>query len=145
MNSENCSWPSFSPVSTQNLKCHPTWKLCPSKKWTTFILVEFEVFRWNLENATKVPEWQGVTRGLTRVQARVWPSFVHKIVLTWLGVSLALSKVIKHLRSYMFSHNCKSSVRRPLSSSISVWSFWSLLNLPQSWPSLSLPSTPCVL
>jgi hypothetical protein len=100
MNSENCSWPSFSPFSAQNWKCHPTWKLCPSKNWTTFILVEFEVFRLNLENAAKVAEWQGVTRGLTRVLARVWRSFVHKSVLTWLGLSLALSKVIKHLRCY---------------------------------------------
>jgi hypothetical protein len=49
-------WPSFSSFSTQNLKCQSTWKLCPSKNWTTFILGYFEVFRWNLENATKVPE-----------------------------------------------------------------------------------------
>jgi hypothetical protein len=87
-----------SPFFAQNLKCYPTWKLCPSKNWTTFILVEFEVFRWNSENAAKVLEGQGVTRGLTRILARVWPSFVHKSVLTWLGVSLALSKVIKHPR-----------------------------------------------
>jgi hypothetical protein len=29
--------------------------LCPSKKYTTFVLVEFEVFRENLENTAKVP------------------------------------------------------------------------------------------
>jgi hypothetical protein len=29
--------------------------LCPSTKYTTFVLGEFEVFRENLENAAKVP------------------------------------------------------------------------------------------
>jgi hypothetical protein len=34
----------------------PKAKLCPSKNWTTFILGEFVVFRWNVENEAKVPE-----------------------------------------------------------------------------------------
>jgi hypothetical protein len=29
--------------------------LCPSTKYTTFVLEEFEVFRENLENVAKVP------------------------------------------------------------------------------------------
>jgi hypothetical protein len=29
--------------------------MCPSTKYTTFVLGEFEVFRENLENAAKVP------------------------------------------------------------------------------------------
>jgi hypothetical protein len=49
-------WASFSCFSTQNLKCQSTWKLCPSTSWTAFIKVDFEVFRWNLENAAKVPK-----------------------------------------------------------------------------------------
>jgi hypothetical protein len=35
----------FSLISTQNLKCQSTRKLCPSTRWTTFIKVDFEVFR----------------------------------------------------------------------------------------------------
>jgi hypothetical protein len=49
-------WASFKCISTQNLKCQSTGKLCPSISWTTFIKVDFEVFRWNLENAAKVPK-----------------------------------------------------------------------------------------
>jgi hypothetical protein len=30
--------------------------LCPSTRWTTFIKVDFEVFRRILENAAKVPD-----------------------------------------------------------------------------------------
>jgi hypothetical protein len=37
--------------------------LCPSRKYTTFVLGEFEVFRENLENAAKVPaDIDGSTR-----------------------------------------------------------------------------------
>jgi hypothetical protein len=37
--------------------------VCPSIKYTTFVLGEFEVFRENLENATKVPvDIDGSTR-----------------------------------------------------------------------------------
>jgi hypothetical protein len=46
-------------------------KVVSLENCTTFILVEFEVFRRNLENAAKVPEEQGMTRGLTRVLASV--------------------------------------------------------------------------
>jgi hypothetical protein len=49
-------WAKFSPFSTQNFQCQSTWKLCPSTNWTTLIKVDFQVFRWNLENAAKVPE-----------------------------------------------------------------------------------------
>jgi hypothetical protein len=38
-------------------------KMCPSTKYTTFVLGEFEVFRENLENAAKVPaDKDGSTR-----------------------------------------------------------------------------------
>jgi hypothetical protein len=83
MNSENCSWSSFSPFSAQNLKFHLTWKLCSSKNWTTFILVEFEVFRWNLENAAKVPEDIHRRQWLSRVWPCLWPKVDHGCVLTW--------------------------------------------------------------
>jgi hypothetical protein len=49
-------WAGFSCFSTQNLRCQSTWKLCPSTSWTTFLKIDFEVFRWNLENAAKVPK-----------------------------------------------------------------------------------------
>jgi hypothetical protein len=39
-----CRLTTFSLISTQNLKCQSTEKLCPSTNWTTFILVDFEVF-----------------------------------------------------------------------------------------------------
>jgi hypothetical protein len=39
--------------------------LCPSTKYTTFVLGEFEVFRRKLENAAKVPADTG---GSTRVK-----------------------------------------------------------------------------
>jgi hypothetical protein len=77
------SWPSFSPFSTQNLKCHPTWNLCPSKNWTTFILGDFGVFRWNLENAAKVPEDIQRHQGFSGVLPCFWPRVDHKCVLTW--------------------------------------------------------------
>jgi hypothetical protein len=37
--------------------------LCPSTKYTTFVLGEFEVFRGNLENAAKVPADIGGQKG----------------------------------------------------------------------------------
>jgi hypothetical protein len=43
--------------SIQNWKCQPKDDLCPTKFCTTFILVEFWVFRQKLENAAKVLEW----------------------------------------------------------------------------------------
>jgi hypothetical protein len=84
------SWPSFPPSSTQNLKCHSTWKLCRSKNWTTFLLREFEVFRWNLENTAKVPEDIQWHQSLSGVWPCLWPKFVHKCVLTWSRGSLGL-------------------------------------------------------
>jgi hypothetical protein len=37
--------------------------MCPSTKYTTFVLGEFEVFRGNLENAVKDPaDMDGSTR-----------------------------------------------------------------------------------
>jgi hypothetical protein len=90
MNSKSCSWASFSPFSTQNLTCHPKAKLCPSKNWTTYILGDFEVFRWNLENAAKVLEEVQRQRGLTGVLTKSWPQVgvdLIKRVITdcWLG------------------------------------------------------------
>jgi hypothetical protein len=38
--------------------------LCSKKKYTTFILGEFEVFRENLENAAKVPADTGRSKGV---------------------------------------------------------------------------------
>jgi hypothetical protein len=69
----------FSRISTPNFQCHSTWKLCPSTKYTTFTLGEFEVFRWNLENAAKVLgdiegqrvfNWLGFWPRLTKVDQR---------------------------------------------------------------------------
>jgi Pyruvate/2-oxoacid:ferredoxin oxidoreductase delta subunit len=34
-------WASFSPFSTQNLKCQSTWMFCPSTSWTTSIKIDF--------------------------------------------------------------------------------------------------------
>jgi hypothetical protein len=62
LNVSLCSWTvdadlgaSFSSFCTKNFKCQSTWKLCPSTRWRTFIKVDFQVFRWILENAAKVP------------------------------------------------------------------------------------------
>jgi hypothetical protein len=38
--------------------------LCPSPKYTTFVLGEFEVFRRNLENVAKVPVDTGGSKGV---------------------------------------------------------------------------------
>jgi hypothetical protein len=46
----------FCTFSTQNLKCHPEDEMCPWKFCTIFILVDFLVFRQNLENVSKVPD-----------------------------------------------------------------------------------------
>jgi hypothetical protein len=99
MNSKFFSWPSLSPFSTQNLKCHSTWKLCPSKNWTTFILGDFEVFRWNLQNAAKVPEdvqrhW-GFRWGLTMPFTKV----DHNWVLTWSRGSLEIVGEVFEVRT----------------------------------------------
>jgi hypothetical protein len=80
----------FSPISTSNYKCHPTWKLCPWKNWTTFILRDFEVFRRNLENMAKLPEDVQRHKGLSRVWPCLWPRFDHKCVLTWSRGSLGI-------------------------------------------------------
>jgi hypothetical protein len=77
------SWPSFPPFSTQKLKCHSTWKLCPSKNWTTFILVDFEVFRWNLENAATAPEDVQRHQCFSGVWPWFWPRVDYKCVFTW--------------------------------------------------------------
>jgi hypothetical protein len=63
----------FSHIYTPNIKCHSSWKLCPLTNCTTFILGEFEVFRWNLENAAKVLGDIGGSKGLSGVLTRVWP------------------------------------------------------------------------
>jgi hypothetical protein len=84
------SWPCFSPFSTQNLKRHPTWKLCISKNWKTFILGDFEVFRWNLENVAKVPEDIQGHYSLGRVWPWLWPRVGHTRVSTWSMESLGL-------------------------------------------------------
>jgi hypothetical protein len=41
--------------------------LCPSTKYTTFTLGDFEVFRENLENTTKVPADTGGSKGVQGV------------------------------------------------------------------------------
>jgi hypothetical protein len=76
------SWPSYAFFSTQNLKCQWTWMLCPSKNWTAFILGDFEVFRWNLENAAKVPEDVQRHQVFSGVWPCLWPRVDHKCVLT---------------------------------------------------------------
>jgi hypothetical protein len=77
------SWPSFSPFSAQNLKCQSTRKLCPSTRWTTFIKVDFEVFRWNLENAAKVPDDIHRRQFLSGVWPCLWPRVDHGCAKTW--------------------------------------------------------------
>jgi hypothetical protein len=77
------SWSRFSSFFTQNLKCHSTWELCFSTNWTTFILVDFEVFMWNLENVAKVLEDIHWRQGLSRVRLCLWPRVDHKGMLTW--------------------------------------------------------------
>jgi hypothetical protein len=131
MNSKNWSWPSFSPFSTPNLQCHPKAKLCPSKNYTTFILGDFGVFRWNSENAAKVPEGVQRHRGLTGFLTKGWPQvgfdLIKRIIrdcwlgfrgddpggprfdpcqqcLTWLIRPLALMMLIKNLGR----HSCAS-------------------------------------
>jgi hypothetical protein len=64
-------------TSTQNLKCQYTWKLCPSTRWTTFIKVDFEVFRWILENAAKVPDDIRRRQFLSGVWPCLWPRVDH--------------------------------------------------------------------
>jgi hypothetical protein len=64
-------------------KCHSTRKLCSSKNWTTFILVDFEVFGWNLGNAAKVPEDIHRRQGFSGVWPCLWPRVDHRGVLTW--------------------------------------------------------------
>jgi hypothetical protein len=95
------SWPSFPPFSTQKLKCHSTRKLCPSKNWTTFILVDFEVFRWNLENAAKVPEDVHRHQGFSWVWPCLWPKFDHKGVLTWSRGSLGVVGSVFEVMAYV--------------------------------------------
>jgi hypothetical protein len=67
----------FSRISTPNLKCHSTWKLCSSTKYTTFTLEEFEVFRWNLENVAKVLGDIRGSKGVQRVWLGFWPNLDH--------------------------------------------------------------------
>jgi hypothetical protein len=47
-------WPSFLAICTQNLQCCQLWKFCPSKRRKTFILADFAVLKWILENEAKV-------------------------------------------------------------------------------------------
>jgi hypothetical protein len=65
------------------LKCHSTQKLSPSTSWTTFIKVDFEVFRWNLENAGKVPEGTHQRQVLSGVWPCLWPRLTTGVC--WLG------------------------------------------------------------
>jgi hypothetical protein len=87
-------WPSFCTSSTQNLKCRQLWKVCPSKRQTTFVLADFLVCRWILENAAKIPEKvlgrQGFNWGLTMHLIKVWPKVrvdLIKMIISgcWLG------------------------------------------------------------
>jgi hypothetical protein len=73
----------FSPISTPNQQCHSTWKVCPSTKYTTFVLGEFEVFRENLENAAKVPADMG---GSIRSQG-----FLSEVLTKWTLVDQKVS------------------------------------------------------
>jgi hypothetical protein len=56
-------WASFSPFSTQNLKCPSTWKLCPSTSWTTFIKVDFKCLGEFWRTQKKFRKTSRVTRG----------------------------------------------------------------------------------
>jgi hypothetical protein len=56
--------------------------LCSSTNWTTFILVDFEVFRWNLENAAKVLKDIHRCQGLSGIWPCLWPRIDHHGVLT---------------------------------------------------------------
>jgi hypothetical protein len=67
----------FSRISTLNLECHSTWNLCPSTKYTTFTFGEFEVFRWNLENAAKVLGDIRGSKGVQGVWLGFWPNLDH--------------------------------------------------------------------
>jgi hypothetical protein len=65
----NGLWLSFWAPILQNLKCRQLGKMCPLKRQTSFILVDFEVLKQNLENAPKVLEFgmdiRGFDLGLT--------------------------------------------------------------------------------
>jgi hypothetical protein len=83
-NSEYWVWLRFSPISTQNLKCCQWWKVCPSKRWTTFILADFEVFKWKFENTAKflgkALGSKGLTRVLTLTLTKVWPQGCDELI-----------------------------------------------------------------
>jgi hypothetical protein len=51
-------WPliEFLSFKTSKLKCRQLGKLCPSNRCTTFVLADFDVFKRNLKNASKVLE-----------------------------------------------------------------------------------------
>jgi hypothetical protein len=62
----------------------PTYmKVVSLDKRTTFILVDFEVFSWNLENAAKVMEDTHRRQCLSGGWPCLWPRVDHKGVLTW--------------------------------------------------------------
>jgi hypothetical protein len=60
--------------------------LCPSTKYTTFVLGEFEVFRGNLENAAKVLDdmegqrvFKGFDQGFDQTLTMSWPRGVVRV------------------------------------------------------------------
>jgi hypothetical protein len=65
------------------LKFRQLGKLCPLKRWTTFILADFEVHRWNLENSAKV------LRGFKNIRylTWIWPCLDRDLTTSecWLG------------------------------------------------------------
>jgi hypothetical protein len=72
------------------LKCRQLGKLCPSKGRTTFILADFEVLRWNLENSAKVLRGFKSIRDLTMPLTEFWPQVsvdsVNKVIRgCWIG------------------------------------------------------------
>jgi hypothetical protein len=62
-------------------------------------LVDFEVFRWNLENATKVLKDIQGHKGLGRVWPWIWPKFDHTCVWTWSIGSLGLIGEVFQVRT----------------------------------------------
>jgi hypothetical protein len=63
----------FLSSNTSKFETPPIGKVVSSKRRTTFILADFEVFRRNLENAPKVLEIGMDIREFDRCLTRVWP------------------------------------------------------------------------
>jgi hypothetical protein len=70
----NSNWMRWLRIFTQfhfKFQMPLNMKLCPSTNCTTFTLGESDVFRWNLENTTKVLGWLGGSKGLSGSLTRV--------------------------------------------------------------------------